>query len=76
MAALDLGIKRNVARRLAARGVTTHIMPSSSTLDDLLAVNPDAVFFSPGPGDPATAEHAVGLARAVMTKRIFPCWSR
>jgi carbamoyl-phosphate synthase small subunit len=70
VAALDLGIKRNVARRLAARGVTTHIMPASSTLDDLLAVSPDAVFFSPGPGDPATADHAVNLARSVMERRM------
>ena len=70
VAALDLGIKRNVARRLAARGVTTHIMPASSTLDDLLAVNPDAVFFSPGPGDPATADHPVALAQEVMRRRI------
>jgi carbamoyl-phosphate synthase small subunit len=66
VAALDFGIKRNVARRLAARGVTTHVLPSSSTVDDLYAVNPDAVFFSPGPGDPATADHAVSLARAVL----------
>ncbi len=70
VAALDLGIKRNVARRLAARGVTTHIMPQSSTMDDLLGVNPDAVFFSPGPGDPATAEHPVALAREVMRRRV------
>jgi carbamoyl-phosphate synthase small subunit len=70
VAALDLGIKRNVARRLAARGVTTHILPASSTMDDVLAVSPDAVFFSPGPGDPATADHAVGLARDVMARRI------
>ena len=69
VAALDLGIKRNVPRRLAARGVTTHVLPASSTLDDLLAVGPDAVFFSPGPGDPATADHAVGLAQAVMRQR-------
>src|SRR4051794_33901359 len=54
VAALDLGIKRNVARRLAARGVTTHIFPASSTIEDLLAVSPDAVFLSPGRGDPAT----------------------
>jgi carbamoyl-phosphate synthase small subunit len=66
VAALDFGIKRNVARRLAARGVTTHVLPSSSTVDDLYAVDPDAVFFSPGPGDPATADHAVSLARAVL----------
>jgi carbamoyl-phosphate synthase small subunit len=70
VAALDLGIKRNVARRLAARGVRTHIMPATSTLDDLLAVDPDAVFFSPGPGDPATADHAVSLAAQVMRRRL------
>jgi carbamoyl-phosphate synthase small subunit len=70
VAALDLGIKRNVARRLAARGVTTHILPASSTLDDVLAVSPDAVFFSPGPGDPATAAHPVALAKAVMGRRL------
>jgi carbamoyl-phosphate synthase small subunit len=70
VAALDLGIKRNVSRRLAERGVTTHIMPANSSLEDLLAVNPDAVFFSPGPGDPATADHAVGIAREVMRRRV------
>ena len=70
VAALDLGIKRNVARRLAARGVTTHVLPQASTLDDLLAVSPDAVFFSPGPGDPATADHPVALAREVMRRRV------
>jgi carbamoyl-phosphate synthase small subunit len=70
VAALDLGIKRNVPRRLAARGVTTHVLPATSSVDDLLAVSPDAVFFSPGPGDPATADHAVALAREVMRRRI------
>src|SRR5687767_6575006 len=58
VAALDLGIKRNVPRRLASRGVTTHVLPASSTVDDLLGLGADAVFFSPGPGDPATADHA------------------
>jgi carbamoyl-phosphate synthase small subunit len=70
VAALDLGIKRNVSRRLAARGVTTHIFPASSTIDDLLAVGPDAVFFSPGPGDPATADGPVALAREVMRREV------
>ncbi|GAB2933143.1 glutamine-hydrolyzing carbamoyl-phosphate synthase small subunit [Micromonospora polyrhachis] len=70
VAALDLGIKRNVARRLAARGVTTHVMPASSTIDDLLAMGADAVFLSPGPGDPATADHPVALAREVMRREI------
>jgi carbamoyl-phosphate synthase small subunit len=70
VAALDLGIKHNVARRLAARGVRTHVLPASSTLDELLATGPDAVFLSPGPGDPATADHAVTLAREVLGRRI------
>jgi carbamoyl-phosphate synthase small subunit len=69
VAALDFGIKRNVARRLAARGVTTHVLPATSTVDDVYAVAPDAVFLSPGPGDPATADHAVSLARAVLARR-------
>jgi carbamoyl-phosphate synthase small subunit len=70
VAALDLGIKRNVSRRLAARGVTTHVFPATSTIDDLLAVSPDAVFFSPGPGDPATADRPVALAREVMGRQV------
>ena len=70
VAALDLGIKRNVSRRLAERGVTTHIFPASSTIEDLLAVSPDAVFLSPGPGDPATADVPVELARAVLSRRV------
>jgi carbamoyl-phosphate synthase small subunit len=70
VAALDLGIKRNVPRRLAARGVTTHVLPATSTVDDLLGLGADAVFFSPGPGDPATADHPVALAREVMRRRV------
>jgi carbamoyl-phosphate synthase small subunit len=69
VAALDLGIKRNVSRRLAARGVTTHIFPAGSSVEDLLSVSPDAVFLSPGPGDPATADGPVALAREVLRRR-------
>ncbi|MDG4830360.1 glutamine-hydrolyzing carbamoyl-phosphate synthase small subunit [Solwaraspora sp. WMMD1047] len=70
VAAVDLGIKRNVPRRLAARGVTTHVLPATASLDDLLATGADAVFFSPGPGDPATAAHPVALAAEVLRRRI------
>jgi carbamoyl-phosphate synthase small subunit len=70
VAALDLGIKRNVPRRLAVRGVRTHVMPARSSIDDLIATGADAIFFSPGPGDPATADHPVALAREVMKRRI------
>ncbi|MGQ0837399.1 glutamine-hydrolyzing carbamoyl-phosphate synthase small subunit [Actinokineospora sp.] len=70
VAALDLGIKSNTPRMLAARGIETHVLPSTSTLDDLLAVEADGVFLSNGPGDPATADHAVGLTKAVLERRI------
>ncbi|MBQ0894688.1 glutamine-hydrolyzing carbamoyl-phosphate synthase small subunit [Micromonospora purpureochromogenes] len=70
VAALDLGIKRNVPRRLAARGVTTHVLPAGSTIEDLLATGADAVFLSPGPGDPATAEGPVALAREVLRREV------
>jgi carbamoyl-phosphate synthase small subunit len=70
VAAIDLGIKRNVPRRLAARGVTTHVLPASATMDDVRATGADAVFFSPGPGDPATADRPVALAREVMRHRV------
>jgi carbamoyl-phosphate synthase small subunit len=70
VAALDLGIKAMTPRRMAERGMRTHVLPAWSTVDDLLAVSPDAVFLSNGPGDPAAAEHAVGLVRALLERRV------
>ena len=67
VAAIDLGIKRNTPRRLAARGVTTTVLPATASVDDIDA---DAVFLSNGPGDPATADHAVALTRAVLERGI------
>ena len=66
VAALDLGIKANTPRMLAARGVEVHILPSDATIDDVLAIEPDGFFLSNGPGDPATADGAVALTRAVL----------
>jgi carbamoyl-phosphate synthase small subunit len=70
VAALDLGIKSNTPRMMAARGIETHVLPISSTVDDLLAVEPDGVFLANGPGDPAVADHAVELTRSVLERRI------
>jgi carbamoyl-phosphate synthase small subunit len=56
VAALDLGIKANTPRMMAERGIEVHVLPSTATIDDVLAVAPDGVFFSNGPGDPATAD--------------------
>jgi carbamoyl-phosphate synthase small subunit len=69
VAALDLGIKRMTPTRMAERGIEVHVLPATSTVDDLLAVGPDGMFVSNGPGDPATADHAVGLIRAALAER-------
>ncbi|PRY28687.1 glutamine-hydrolyzing carbamoyl-phosphate synthase small subunit [Umezawaea tangerina] len=70
VAALDLGIKSNTPRMMAARGIEVHVLPLTSTVDDLLAVEADGVFLSNGPGDPATQTHAVALTRSVLERRI------
>ncbi|MFK0249792.1 glutamine-hydrolyzing carbamoyl-phosphate synthase small subunit [Amycolatopsis azurea] len=70
VAALDLGIKSNTPRLMAARGIEVHVLPSSSTVDDLLAVEADGVFLSNGPGDPATTAHATELTKSVLEREI------
>ena len=66
VAALDLGIKARTPAHLAARGIEVHVLPATSTFADIQAVGPDGVFFSNGPGDPATADHEVALLREVL----------
>ncbi|MGH3864962.1 MAG: glutamine-hydrolyzing carbamoyl-phosphate synthase small subunit [Pseudonocardiaceae bacterium] len=68
--ALDLGIKFNTPRMLAARGIETHVLPATATLEQVLEREPDGVFLSNGPGDPATADHAVALTREVLARRV------
>jgi carbamoyl-phosphate synthase small subunit len=70
VAAVDLGIKAMTPRLMAARGMDVHILPATVTIDQLLSIGADGVFFSNGPGDPATADHAVELLREVLTRRI------
>jgi len=70
VAALDLGIKGMTPQRLAERGIEVHVLPATSTFSDIQAVSPDAVFMSNGPGDPAAAEHEVGVLREVLSARI------
>ncbi|MFV0430528.1 MAG: glutamine-hydrolyzing carbamoyl-phosphate synthase small subunit [Arachnia sp.] len=66
VAAIDLGIKSMTPQQLAARGIDVHVLPATATLAEVLAVRPDGVFFSNGPGDPATAEGPVELLRGVL----------
>jgi carbamoyl-phosphate synthase small subunit len=70
VAAVDLGIKANTPRMLAARGIETHVLPATCTLDDVRATGADGVFFSNGPGDPAATEGQVGLLRDVLAEEI------
>ena len=62
VAALDLGIKANTPRMMAERGIESHVLPATATLDDVLAVEPDGLFFSNGPGDPAATTAQVDAA--------------
>jgi carbamoyl-phosphate synthase small subunit len=64
--AVDLGIKRMTPELMAQRGMTVHVVPAHYTYDQIAALNPDGLFFSNGPGDPATADHAVGVARSAL----------
>ncbi len=68
--ALDLGIKSNTPRMLAARGIETHVLPATATVEQVLEREPDGFFLSNGPGDPATADHPVALTRAVLARRM------
>ncbi|MET8115885.1 glutamine-hydrolyzing carbamoyl-phosphate synthase small subunit [Streptomyces prasinus] len=68
VAAVDLGIKGMTAQRMAQRGIEVHVLPANATVDDVYAVEPDGVFFSNGPGDPATADHPVSVMRAVLER--------
>lgn len=64
--ALDLGIKTNTPRNFAQRGVRTHVLPSSATFGQIADLEPDGVFLSNGPGDPATADRVVGVTREIL----------
>lgn len=66
LVALDLGIKSMTPQRFAERGVRVHVLPATATFADIKALNPDGVFFSNGPGDPATADAQVELLQEVL----------
>ena len=71
VAALDLGIKGATPRAMAARGIEVHVLPANTNFAQILAINPDGVFISNGPGDPSTMNDTVELVREVLSAR-FP----
>jgi carbamoyl-phosphate synthase small subunit len=65
--AIDYGIKRNILRLLAGEGCKVTVVPATTSADDILAMKPDGVFLSNGPGDPAaTGEYAVPVIRTIV----------
>ena len=70
VAALDLGIKGATPRALANRGAEVHVMPFDSTVEDIMALKPDGVFLSNGPGDPATMTDVIEVVRELLLTEI------
>jgi carbamoyl-phosphate synthase small subunit len=70
VAALDLGIKGATPRAMAERGIEVHVMPYNSTFEDIESINPDGVFLSNGPGDPATMTETIDLVRKILGEEI------
>lgn len=68
--AVDCGIKARTPAELASRGVEVHVVPHTITFAQLCELRPDGVFFSNGPGDPASAHHEIDLLRAVLDSGI------
>ena len=66
VAAIDLGIKDMTPTLMAQRGIEVHVLPASASLDDIRATGADGVFFSNGPGDPATADGQMRLLQDVL----------
>ncbi|MBA5635844.1 glutamine-hydrolyzing carbamoyl-phosphate synthase small subunit [Duganella sp. LX20W] len=68
--AFDFGVKRNILRMLAARGCKVTVLPAQSSAADALALNPDGVFLSNGPGDPEPCDYAIAATRELIEKGI------
>ncbi|PSB92188.1 glutamine-hydrolyzing carbamoyl-phosphate synthase small subunit [Candidatus Pandoraea novymonadis] len=68
--AFDYGVKRNILRMLVERGCKVTVLPAQSTAQDALALNPDGIFLSNGPGDPESCDYAVSAAKVFLEKRI------
>lgn len=64
--AIDFGIKRNILRRLASYGCRVIVVPANTPATEILQYNPDGIFLSNGPGDPATVEEGITTTKALL----------
>ncbi len=70
VAAVDLGLKANTPRMLAERGVEVHVLPATSSLEDVVATGADGLFFSNGPGDPSATTHQIELLQGALEREL------
>ena len=68
--AYDFGVKRNILRMLAARGCKLTVVPAQTSAKDVLALKPDGVFLSNGPGDPEPCDYAIAAIRELLDKSV------
>ncbi len=70
IAAYDFGMKRNILRRLSAHGCRVRVYPAATRAQEILASNPDGVFLSNGPGDPAAVSYAIDSTKALVASGV------
>ncbi|MCL2310208.1 MAG: glutamine-hydrolyzing carbamoyl-phosphate synthase small subunit [Proteobacteria bacterium] len=68
--AYDFGVKRNILRILASRGCKLTVVPAQTSAEEVLAMQPDGVFLSNGPGDPAPCDYAIEAVRTLIARGI------
>ncbi|MHA1538989.1 MAG: glutamine-hydrolyzing carbamoyl-phosphate synthase small subunit [Alphaproteobacteria bacterium] len=69
--AIDYGIKHNILRNLVAQGFDVTVVPATTSAEDILALNPDGIFLSNGPGDPAaTGKYAISIIQELLASKI------
>ena len=66
----DFGVKQQICRLLIDRGCRVTVVPANTSVSDVLALNPDGVFLSNGPGDPAACDYAIANTRVLLEKQI------
>lgn len=68
--AFDYGVKRNILRMLVSRGCKVTVLPAQATAEEALALNPDGVFLSNGPGDPEPCDYAIAAIKTIVDKGV------
>jgi carbamoyl-phosphate synthase small subunit len=68
--AYDFGVKRNILRLLINRGCRVTVVPATTSAEQVLALNPDGVFLSNGPGDPEPCSYAIAAIKAILEQKV------